>query len=174
MEYRLRGKYVMIAEQHENKHNMQKLHVWSTKALDRRGLYTVQKGIKSVNGTFVKTFSQYSGTLFLWVFWPSFNGGLVSGEEQYRAVINTYLCLASCTVTAFVISSLVNHERKFDMVHVQNSTLAGGVAVGSVANLMLHPFGAMLVGMAAGTLSVLGYKYLTVSKKDFFLGKVFF
>lgn len=52
------------------------------------------------------------------------------------------------------------------MVHVQNSTLAGGVAVGSVCNLMLHPFGAMLAGMGAGLLSVLGYKYLTVNYLD--------
>lgn len=105
----------------------------------------------------------FLGTVFLWVFWPSFNGGLVEGDQQYRAVINTYISLASCTVTAFIISSLTNSEKKFDMVHVQNSTLAGGVAVGSVCNLMLHPFGAMLAGMLAGVLSVLGYKYLTVS-----------
>lgn len=64
-------------------------------------------------------------------------------------------------MTTFAISALVSHEKKFDMVHVQNSTLAGGVAVGSICNLMIHPFGALLVGVIAGVISVLGYRFLT-------------
>ena len=50
------------------------------------------------------------------------------------------------------------------MVHIQNSTLAGGVAVGTSANLMLEPFGAVLVGVAAGAISVAGYEKITVSR----------
>lgn len=45
-------------------------------------------------------------------------------------------------------------------VHVQNATLAGGVAIGSAANLMVSPGGALAVGVAAGLLSVGGYMYL--------------
>lgn len=101
------------------------------------------------------------GTIFLWIFWPSFNSALVDGGEQERAIINTYLSLAGATVTTFVMSALVSHEKKFDMVHVQNSTLAGGVAVGSICNLLIHPFGALLVGVIAGVISVLGYRFLT-------------
>lgn len=37
------------------------------------------------------------GTLFLWIFWPSFNSALLDGAEQERAIINTYLALAACT-----------------------------------------------------------------------------
>lgn len=37
------------------------------------------------------------GTLFLWIFWPSFNSVLLDGAEQERAIINTYLALAACT-----------------------------------------------------------------------------
>lgn len=37
------------------------------------------------------------GTLFLWVFWPSFNSALLDGPEQQRAILNTYLALAACT-----------------------------------------------------------------------------
>lgn len=47
-------------------------------------------------------------------------------------------------------------------VHVQNATLAGGVAIGTAANLMVQPFGAMLVGALAGTLSVIGFHYIQV------------
>ena len=47
------------------------------------------------------------------------------------------------------------------MVHMQNSTLAGGVAIGAAADLYLHPSGAIGIGMVAGSLSVYGYQYLS-------------
>lgn len=109
------------------------------------------------------------GSIFLWIFWPSFNSALVDGPEQERAIVHTYLALAAATVTAMIISVLVSHGNKLDMVHVQNSTLAGGVAVGSVVNLLIHPFGAIMIGMLAGLLSVVGYRYLTVIMRMFSL-----
>lgn len=66
-------------------------------------------------------------------------------------------------MTTFIVSAIVNHEHKLDMVHVQNSTLAGGVAVGSVCNMLIGPHGALLIGFIAGLVSVLGYRYLSVS-----------
>ncbi|KAL3266272.1 hypothetical protein HHI36_010452 [Cryptolaemus montrouzieri] len=101
------------------------------------------------------------GTVFLWIYWPSFNAISLPSQQQHRAIINTYLSLASCCVTAFAISSCVTPYTKFDMVHIQNSTLAGGVAIGTSANLLIQPYGAVLVGILAGTLSVYGYKKLT-------------
>jgi len=101
------------------------------------------------------------GTIFLWVYWPSFNGGLAQGDQRHRAVINTYISLASCCIMSFAISALLDPENKFSMVHVQNSTLAGGVAIGTSANLMIQPFGAMIVGFTAAIVSVVGYKYIT-------------
>ncbi|PSN37449.1 Ammonium transporter Rh type B [Blattella germanica] len=100
------------------------------------------------------------GTVFLWLFWPSFNAALIDGDDQHRAVINTYLSLTACCVTAFALSSVVSHENKFDMVHIQNATLAGGVAIGTACDMMVQPFGALLVGVLAGTLSIAGYHYL--------------
>ncbi|KAL9904475.1 ammonium transporter Rh type A isoform X2 [Glossina fuscipes] len=101
------------------------------------------------------------GTLFLWIYWPSFNSVLADGTAQERAILNTYLSLAGATVTAFVLSTMMSHEKKLDMVHVQNSTLAGGVAVGTVCNLMIGGHGAILIGILAGSLSVIGYRYVT-------------
>ena len=56
------------------------------------------------------------GSLFLWLFWPSFNSGGLDGEDRHRAVVNTYLALASCCVTAFAVSALVDKQGKFNMV----------------------------------------------------------
>ncbi|KAL2094146.1 hypothetical protein ACEWY4_011458 [Coilia grayii] len=102
------------------------------------------------------------GTLFLWMFWPSFNSAITDhGDGQHRAAINTYLSLASTVLTTFAISSLFEKTGKVDMVHIQNSTLAGGVAVGTAAEFMLMPYGSLIVGFCCGVISTLGYIFLT-------------
>jgi ammonium transporter Rh len=56
------------------------------------------------------------------------------------------------------------HQSLFSrQVHIQNSTLAGGVAIGTAADMIINPFGAMIVGSITETVSVLGYRYLTVN-----------
>ncbi|NWY58189.1 RHAG protein, partial [Chionis minor] len=102
------------------------------------------------------------GTLFLWLFWPSFNSAIASESiYQIKAIVNTYYSLAACTVVTFALSSLVDQRGKFSMVLIQNATLAGGVAVGTCADLSIHPFAAMCIGSIAGIVSVLGYHFLT-------------
>jgi len=101
------------------------------------------------------------GTVFLWIYWPSFNGGAAaSGDAQQRALINTYYSLCSCVISTVVVSCLLNPERKMSMEHIQNATLAGGVAVGASADMMLTPGGAVMVGALAGVLSTLGFQYV--------------
>ncbi|NXA29206.1 RHAG protein, partial [Ibidorhyncha struthersii] len=102
------------------------------------------------------------GTLFLWLFWPSFNSAIASETiYQIKAIVNTYYSLAACTVVTFALSSLVDQRGKFSMVLIQNATLAGGVAVGTCADLSIHPFVAMCIGSIAGIISVLGFHFLT-------------
>ena len=48
-------------------------------------------------------------------------------------------------------------------VHIQNATLAGGVAVGACADMVIEPWGALLIGSFSGVISVLGYTFLSVS-----------
>ena len=47
--------------------------------------------------------------------------------------------------------------------HIQNATLAGSVAVGACADMVINPWGAVLIGCCSGTISVLGYRFLSVS-----------
>ncbi|XP_014793796.1 PREDICTED: ammonium transporter Rh type A [Calidris pugnax] len=102
------------------------------------------------------------GTLFLWLFWPSFNSAIAPGRpDQMKAIINTYYSLAACAVVTFALSSLVDQRGKFSMVLIQNATLAGGVAVGTCADLPIPPFVAMCIGSLAGIISVLGFHFLT-------------
>jgi len=102
------------------------------------------------------------GTIFLWLYWPSFNGGVAAtGDGQMRAIVNTFISLVACCCSAFAVSAFVNPQRKFCMEHIQNATLAGGVAIGSVADMVVTPFGAMVTGTLAGALSTIGYEHIS-------------
>jgi ammonium transporter Rh len=96
------------------------------------------------------------GTIFLWMFWPSFNCALAVGGAQHRVVINTVLSLAASCVTTFCWSGMFR-KGKFDIVEIQNATLAGGVAVGCTADLIIQPYGALILGFVAGTVSTFGF-----------------
>jgi len=102
------------------------------------------------------------GTVFLWMFWPSFNSiPAIDNNERETTVCNTYLALGAACLTAFAISGLDDKNKRLDMVHIQNATLAGGVAMGSSANFAMPGYAALLIGAAAGLISTLGYIYLT-------------
>jgi ammonium transporter Rh len=102
------------------------------------------------------------GTTLLWVYWPSFVGATETGipENENVCVMHTVLALLGSTGAAFYASHRLCHH-KFDPVHIANSTLAGGVAVGSSARLNMTPAGALGLGIVAGILSVYGYVYST-------------
>ncbi len=101
----------------------------------------------------------FIGTIFLWIYWPSFNGITAIPEFQERAIVNTILGLLSSCIVAFYVSLLVR-EGHFDPVDIQNATLAGGVAMGTSAMNPIHPFGALIIGGIAGAISTCGFKFL--------------
>ncbi|XP_053129098.1 ammonium transporter Rh type C isoform X2 [Hemicordylus capensis] len=102
------------------------------------------------------------GTLFLWMYWPSFNSAISNhGDAQHRAAINTYCSLASCVLTTVAFSSMLQRKGKLNMVHIQNATLAGGVAVGTAAEMMLTPYGSLIVGFICGIVSTVGFVYFS-------------
>ncbi|KAM9842391.1 rh blood group, D antigen isoform 2-T2 [Aulostomus maculatus] len=104
------------------------------------------------------------GSVFLWMFWPSFNSSLVNPmdpEKRLMAMCNTYLALAVSAVTAFAVSVLSSSKGKLNLVHLQSSILAGGVAVG-VSPPSFQPWEAMTVGFIAAVVSTVGFRYLKV------------
>lgn len=101
------------------------------------------------------------GTIFLWIFWPSFNSVLAKTREaQHQAIVNTFLALSSGTITTFVMSSLMDKRGRISLVHLQNASLAGGVAVGISADL-ISPGGAFSIGCLAAIACTLGFQYLS-------------
>lgn len=100
------------------------------------------------------------GTIFLWMFWPSFNGALATGNSQHRVVVNTVLALTSSCMGAFLTSSLFN-EGKFHMEDILNATLAGGVIIGSSSDLVVDAVYGILIGFIGGSVSCAGFEKLT-------------
>jgi len=123
---------------------------------------TPQEKCHAIDNATTKTSDTFAmiGTVFLFIYWPSFNAGTMVGNEQVRCVVNTVLAITSSCLFAFITAAIFNSKNRFDMVHIQNSTLAGGVAIGASAAMLLSPGGAMIIGCAAGVLSVLGYIYV--------------
>jgi len=109
----------------------------------------------------------YAGTIFLFIMWPSFNAAIARDSiGELRALVNTFISITASAITSFIVSRMVGGW-KFEAVHIQNSTLAGGVVMGVAADLHLTPAGAMGAGMAAGLISVVGFHWLTpeISKR---------
>ncbi len=104
------------------------------------------------------------GTMFLFCFWPSFNAALGDGAAMHRAIINTYLAITSSVIGSIIVARM-SHGGKLNMEIVLNASLAGGVAVGSAADIIVMPFGAMLAGFVTGIVSSLGFAYLSAYLK---------
>ncbi|NXP68761.1 RHL protein, partial [Chloropsis cyanopogon] len=94
------------------------------------------------------------GTVFVWVFWPSFNSILAKSKEE--PVLNTYLALAVSAVSAFMLSALTSKDGKFRMAHIRSAVLAGGVTVSYTAHSIQHPWIAMILGLLGSAITILG------------------
>lgn len=100
------------------------------------------------------------GTMFLFCFWPSFNGALGQGAAMHRSIINTYLAITSSVIGSIIVARMT-HGGKLNMEIILNASLSGAVGVGSAADIIVMPFGAMLTGFVTGIISSLGFAYIS-------------
>ncbi len=123
---------------------------------------SLNKGHAKETTSYVSDILCLMGTLFLWVFWPSFNSALtLKGDDQHRAILHTFIGLSSSTITAFALSAVFNKRGKLTMADIQNVTLAGGVTVGASVDMMISPVAAYVLGIMGCTACFFGYRYLT-------------
>ncbi|XP_041669316.1 rh blood group, D antigen [Cheilinus undulatus] len=103
------------------------------------------------------------GTVFLWMFLPTFNSVLVDDAvRKMEAVCSTYLALAVSAVTAAAVSVLSSPKGKLNPNHMQTCILAGGVAAGVSISVIHQPWEAMTIGLTAALISTIGFRYLKV------------
>lgn len=102
------------------------------------------------------TSDQFSmlGSMALWLFWPSFCGGLVAPEVLPLTAVNVFLSLCGATIATYFAT--VTFRGKIAIGDIANAALAGGVGVGATCDTATHST-AFIIGLLAGTLSTLGY-----------------
>ena len=99
------------------------------------------------------------GTLFLYIYWPSFNAILAGGITTHYAIVNTLLSISCSTCVSCYIAYV--KLGKFEMEVMLNSTLAGGVIMGAAADIIAsNPAWVMVAGSIAGAVSACGYLWL--------------
>lgn len=103
----------------------------------------------------------FIGTLFLWMYWPSFNFGVLAKTPfaKSQIITNTILSLTGSCLSTFMTSAFL--KDKFTMEHLLNATLAGGVVIGAAAGILFNPGAALAIGLLTGVISTLGFQYLT-------------
>jgi ammonium transporter Rh len=94
------------------------------------------------------------GSMALWVFWPSFCAALVPVAAIPATAANVVLALCGSTLATYIAS--VSLRGKIAAADIANAALAGGVAIGSTCD-RVSPGVALVVGLAAGALSTLGF-----------------
>ena len=114
---------------------------------------------KQCGGNYNSNLIAMVGTVFLWILWPSFNGALAGPTQQHRVIVNTLLAMTGACITACAMARILCN--KLDMEVVLNATLAGGVMLGTSADLVVNPGIATLIGAIAGVISSVGFMKLS-------------
>lgn len=120
------------------------------------------KPITDLKVSYVSNIFGFIGTLFLWLYWPSFNYGLFAQNEfeQNLIVVNTVLSLTGSVLGTYIASAL-SYGNGLEMESILNSTLAGGVVIGAPCSIIYRPGVAMMIGFTTGIVSSFCFMNLT-------------
>lgn len=94
------------------------------------------------------------GILTIWIFFPSFVAASAVGGQKYLAAINMLLALTGSSMGTFAVLPLIHNSQKFDIDLFIRGIIGGGIVMGSIADLCVYPFAAVLVGIFGGISSV--------------------
>ncbi|MDB9988911.1 ammonium transporter [Flavobacteriaceae bacterium] len=113
-----------------------------------------------------------AGVLILWLGWFGFNGGSVlSADPELTSLTLVTTCLAAAAggVSSAIFSNIL--YKNFDLTMFMNGVLGGLVGITAGADQM-SPIDAVLIGIAAGVIIVLGISLIDKLKLDDPVGAV--
>ena len=109
----------------------------------------------------------FIGTLFLWLFFPSFNVaniylkdsfredfGFITENFRYRGIINTYLSMMGSCIAAFIVSPLF-YNGKMKMEHILHASYVGGIIIAGGCTICPNGWCAIVVGFIGSTITIL-------------------
>jgi ammonium transporter Rh len=99
------------------------------------------------------------GTIFLWMFWPSFNCALALGNARHRTIFNTVMSMTGSCIVVFIFGPIFKRG-KFHMEAILNATVAGGVVIGASSDIILSSWASILIGFGGGFISLLGFEVI--------------
>ena len=125
--------------------------------------------ITDVKISYVSNIFAFIGTLFLVLYFPSFNYAVSAQNtfEQNLIVVNTVMSLTGSVLGTFIISAL-GFGRGLEMENILNATIAGGIIIGAPSAFIYRPGLALFIGFMGGTVSTLcfhnpvSYTHLTL------------
>lgn len=98
----------------------------------------------------------FISTLFLWLYWSSFNFGVtaMNSFEQNLIVVSTALMLTGSVIGTYIVSAL-SFGRGLQMESILNATLAGGVVIRAPCSIIYHPGVSIVIGLTTGIISTI-------------------
>ena len=114
-----------------------------------------------LNSDYYSNLFSFIGTLFLWLYFPSFNIANIQNFEykyihinmRYRGIINTYLSMIGSVISTFIVSPLI-YKGKMKIEHLLNSSYVGGVIIGGCCTICNHGWASILIGFIGGGVSI--------------------
>merc|ERR1712216_622661 len=106
------------------------------------------------------------GSLMIWAYYPSYNSFYAPPAAQQAVAINTYLSLLGSSIAGLSASAIFSGNLKLNIFDAQRSSIAGGVAMGSVANLVAKPWHATLIGACGGVMCSFAGHFMRVFCDD--------
>jgi ammonium transporter Rh len=95
-------------------------------------------------------------SMLLWILWPSFVSVLVTPDLVIPVAITCYMSGMGAAVAAYAVNWAI--DKKVDPLIYTYAMLCGPVAIGSTVDLV-GPWAGLIIGVAAGAISVLCFKY---------------
>lgn len=112
---------------------------------------------KQNEGDYFSNLTAFVGSIFLFMYWPSFNSVLANGLAQQRSSVNTLASISGSLLIAAYVSRLV--KRKIDAETILHAAFAGGVCMGASSDLITNPGFAMLTGAIIGGITAIGFLF---------------
>ena len=118
--------------------------------------------ITDVKISYISNLFAFIGTLFLVLYFPSFNYAVTAQNdfEQNLIVVNTVMSLAGSVLGTFIFSAL-GFGRGLEMENILNATIAGGIIIGAPSTFIYRPGVALFIGFMGGMVSTLCFHNLS-------------